>query len=61
MSEKQSKQRQAAQKAWDEWHASVGFADDDDYVPMMPPLWEIAFAHGAIWAAKDVRTQEERI
>ena len=51
MSEKQSDWRQAAQKAWDEWHASVGFADDDDYVPMMmPPLWEVAFAHGAIWA-----------
>lgn len=50
MSEKQSDQRQAAQKAWDEWHASVGFADDDGYVPMMPPLWEIAFAWGAIWA-----------
>ena len=50
MSEKQSDQRQAAQKAWDEWHATVGFADEDDYVPMMPPLWEVAFAHGAIWA-----------
>lgn len=33
MSEKQSEQLQAAQKAWDEWHASVGFADDDDYFP----------------------------
>lgn len=50
MSEKQNEQLQAAQKAWDEWHASVGFADDDYYFPMMPPLWEVAVAWGAIWA-----------
>lgn len=50
LSEKQNDQRQAAQKAWDEWHASVGFApDDDDYVPMMPPLWEVAFKAGVDW------------
>lgn len=49
MSERQDDQRLAAQKAWDEWHASVGCADDDYYFPMMPPLWEVAFAWGAIW------------
>lgn len=42
----------AAEKAWDEWHASVGFADDDDYTPGMPPLWRVAFASGAIWATE---------
>lgn len=50
MGGKQNEQRQAAQNAWDEWHASVGCADDDYYFPMMPPLWEVAFAWGAIWA-----------
>ena len=49
MSEKESEQREAAQKAWDEWHDLAGFVDDD--VPMMPPLWEVAFAWGVRWAA----------
>lgn len=54
MSEKQNDQKLAAQKSWDEWHASVGFTDEDDYVPTMPPLWEIAFSDGAQWALEQV-------
>lgn len=51
MSEK-DEMTKAAEKAWDDWHASVGFDDDDDYIPTMPPLWRVAFAHGAIWATE---------
>ena len=54
LSEKQNDQKLAAQKSWDEWHASVGFADEDDYAPTMPPLWEIAFGDGAKWALEQV-------
>jgi hypothetical protein len=42
----------AAEKAWDKWHDSVGFADEDDYIPTMSPLWRIAFEAGAEWEAK---------
>jgi hypothetical protein len=41
----------AAAAAWEEWHASVGF-DDDEYTPAMPPLWRVAFAHGVTWATE---------
>ena len=54
MSQNADDQKLAAQKAWDDWHAIVGFADEDDYVPTMPPLWEIAFSDGAQWALEQV-------
>ena len=40
----------AAERAWDSWHNSIGAVyEDDDDIPAMSPLWRIAFTAGAAW------------
>lgn len=54
MSEKQNELVNAAERAWDSWHAGIEYnvCDEDDYIPTMSPLWRIAFEAGAEWKAK---------